>query len=135
MNPPKFIFNVRPELLILSYYLILKHGLCSSFEIGGTPTVRAFSLIFDFQYSIFEIAKQFWRTGGDLNPRYGFTPYDSLANCWFKPLTHLSVISLAKPKAATGHNQNQGIETLISPAIFNTRTFPQREWSARSSAG
>lgn len=31
-----------------------------------------------------------WRRGGDLNPRYGFTPYDSLANCWFKPLTHLS---------------------------------------------
>ncbi len=33
---------------------------------------------------------QNWRRGRDLNPRYGFTPYDSLANCWFKPLTHLS---------------------------------------------
>ena len=31
-----------------------------------------------------------WRRRGDLNPRYGFTPYDSLANCWFKPLTHFS---------------------------------------------
>ena len=35
-----------------------------------------------------------WRRGGDLNPRYGFTPYDSLANCWFKPLTHLSSDSI-----------------------------------------
>lgn len=33
---------------------------------------------------------QEWRSRGDLNPRYGFTPYDSLANCWFKPLTHCS---------------------------------------------
>ncbi len=30
------------------------------------------------------------RRKGDSNPRYGY-PYDSLANCWFKPLTHLSV--------------------------------------------
>ena len=29
------------------------------------------------------------RRGGDSNPRYSF-PYGSLANCWFKPLTHLS---------------------------------------------
>ena len=29
------------------------------------------------------------RRKGDSNPRYGY-PYDSLANCWFKPLTHLS---------------------------------------------
>ena len=30
------------------------------------------------------------RRKGDSNPRYSY-PYDSLANCWFKPLTHLSV--------------------------------------------
>ncbi len=29
------------------------------------------------------------RRRGDSNPRYSF-PYDSLANCWFQPLTHLS---------------------------------------------
>jgi hypothetical protein len=29
------------------------------------------------------------RREGDSNPRYSF-PYGSLANCWFKPLTHLS---------------------------------------------
>src|SRR5450759_2028595 len=31
------------------------------------------------------------RREGDSNPRYSF-PYGSLANCWFKPLTHLSKI-------------------------------------------
>ena len=31
-----------------------------------------------------------WRRKGDSNPRYSY-PYDSLANCWFQPLTHLSV--------------------------------------------
>ena len=30
------------------------------------------------------------RRGGDSNPRYPLTKYGSLANCWFKPLTHLS---------------------------------------------
>ena len=30
-----------------------------------------------------------WRREGDSNPRYSI-PYDSLANCWFQPLTHLS---------------------------------------------
>jgi hypothetical protein len=29
------------------------------------------------------------RREGDSNPRYSY-PYGSLANCWFKPLTHLS---------------------------------------------
>ena len=31
-----------------------------------------------------------WRWRGDSNPRYRFQ-YDSLANCWFKPLTHPTV--------------------------------------------
>ena len=31
----------------------------------------------------------FLRKEGDSNPRYGY-PYDSLANCWFQPLTHPS---------------------------------------------
>ena len=30
------------------------------------------------------------RRKGDSNPRYSY-PYDSLANCWFQPLTHLSL--------------------------------------------
>jgi hypothetical protein len=30
------------------------------------------------------------RREGDSNPRYSY-PYGSLANCWFKPLTHLSM--------------------------------------------
>ncbi len=30
------------------------------------------------------------RREGDSNPRYPYE-YDSLANCWFQPLTHLSV--------------------------------------------
>ena len=36
--------------------------------------------------------QNWWRREGDSNPRYSF-PYDSLANCWFQPLTHLSVLS------------------------------------------
>ena len=36
-----------------------------------------------------------WRRKGDSNPRYGY-PYDSLANCWFQPLTHLSVLDRLK---------------------------------------
>ena len=31
----------------------------------------------------------FLRREGDSNPRYSY-PYDSLANCWFQPLTHLT---------------------------------------------
>jgi hypothetical protein len=31
------------------------------------------------------------RREGDSNPRYSY-PYGSLANCWFKPLTHLSFL-------------------------------------------
>ncbi len=37
------------------------------------------------------------RRKGDSNPRYSY-PYDSLANCWFQPLTHLSKMQNAKCK-------------------------------------
>ncbi len=82
-----------------------------------------------------------WRRGGDLNPRYGFTPYDSLANCWFKPLTHLSGIGLMKIRkfeAAIGLYDNQAIETLDFPrqSVLEGMLPPKMaEWSARSSAG
>ena len=33
--------------------------------------------------------QNWWRREGDSNPRYSI-PYDSLANCWCQPLTHLS---------------------------------------------
>ncbi len=33
----------------------------------------------------------FLRRKGDSNPRYPYE-YDSLANCWFQPLTHLSFV-------------------------------------------
>jgi hypothetical protein len=36
--------------------------------------------------------RAFWRRGGDSNPRYRLSPYGSLANYWFKPLTHLSKV-------------------------------------------
>ncbi len=36
-----------------------------------------------------------WRREGDSNPRYS-NPYDSLANCWFQPLTHLSSMFCAE---------------------------------------
>ena len=33
----------------------------------------------------------YWRRGRDLNPRYGFRPYNGLANRRLQPLGHLSV--------------------------------------------
>ena len=36
-----------------------------------------------------------WRREGDSNPRYS-NPYDSLANWWFQPLTHLSSMFCAE---------------------------------------
>lgn len=45
-----------------------------------------------------------------MNPRYAFTAYDSLANYWFKPLTHHSVAVLETPSfndTATGERSNQ----------------------------
>ncbi len=38
---------------------------------------------------LMDVLDSFLRRKGDSNPRYSY-PYDSLANCWFKPLTHLS---------------------------------------------
>ena len=40
------------------------------------------------------------RRKGDSNPRYSY-PYDSLANCWFKPLTHLSLQKLKTLRSPT----------------------------------
>ncbi len=37
----------------------------------------------------------FLRREGDSNPRYSY-PYDSLANCWFQPLTHLSKVYITE---------------------------------------
>ena len=36
------------------------------------------------------MARHCWRREGDSNPRYGFTPYDDLANRCLQPLSHLS---------------------------------------------
>jgi len=36
------------------------------------------------------IGNQNWRSGWDLNPRYLFCKYESLAKTWFQPLTHHS---------------------------------------------
>ncbi len=40
-------------------------------------------------FRLFLLLKQSLRKRGDSNPRYSY-PYDSLANCWFQPLTHPS---------------------------------------------
>ena len=45
---------------------------------------------FTGQTSISFIFLVFQRRERDSNSRYSF-PYDSLANCWFQPLTHLSI--------------------------------------------
>ena len=51
---------------------------------------------------ILRIFLSYWRREGDSNPRYGFTPYDDLANRCLQPLGHLSkslegIISNAPP--------------------------------------
>ena len=43
------------------------------------------------------------RKRGDSNPRYSY-PYDSLANCWFQPLTHPSKM---------GHLPKSGAKVLL----------------------
>ena len=51
------------------------------------------------------LTKKALRREGDSNPRYGY-PYDSLANCWFQPLTHLSSGRFAEmryPKPLSRH--------------------------------
>ena len=51
-------------------------------------------------FSLMFISEYLKRREGDSNPRYGY-PYDSLANCWFQPLTHLTkTVSVSKNCAA-----------------------------------
>ena len=49
---------------------------------GALTELRYAPYMFMFYFSA--LIKRWW---GDSNPRYRFQ-YDSLANCWFKPLTH-----------------------------------------------
>ena len=66
------------------------------------------------------------RREGDSNPRYSY-PYGSLANCWFKPLTHLSLPSesLAKEYLSQkslsierGKNRKTCTKCKIIPLLF-----------------
>src|SRR5688572_1292356 len=41
---------------------------------------------------------------GGFEPPVRFYPYDSLANCWFKPLTHLSRCRIASFKGSANIN-------------------------------
>ena len=55
------------------------------------------------------------RREGDSNPRYSY-PYGSLANCWFKPLTHLSAfLRLFSPNSRTGFSHSP-----ISPFVLRS---------------
>ena len=67
------------------------------------------------------------RKEGDSNPRYGY-PYDSLANCWFQPLTHpsprLSVIRHALSEmlffesACKGTTKNANTQIFLEKNVF-----------------
>ncbi len=67
------------------------------------------------------------RKEGDSNPRYGY-PYDSLANCWFQPLTHpsprLSVIRHALSEmlffesACKGTTKNAHVQIFLEKNAF-----------------
>jgi hypothetical protein len=53
------------------------------------------------------------RREGDSNPRYSY-PYGSLANCWFKPLTHLSFLSSATKIGKHGLT-SKSVDTYFNP--------------------
>ena len=57
------------------------------------------------------------RKRGDSNPRYSY-PYDSLANCWFQPLTHPSKM---------GHLPKSGAKVLLffDMSKFLTKKVPK----------
>jgi hypothetical protein len=52
------------------------------------------------------------RREGDSNPRYSY-PYGSLANCWFKPLTHLSFRLAERDKNRKSCNKRKIIQNLF----------------------
>ena len=56
----------------------------------------------NFHLLEFHVITLIARREGDSNPRYGY-PYGSLANCWFQPLTHLSVSSKMKTASIAGN--------------------------------
>ena len=63
-------------------------------------------------FSLMFISEYLKRREGDSNPRYGY-PHDSLANCWFQPLTHLTLM-----KAKTQKRECKGSYFLLSANYF-----------------
>jgi hypothetical protein len=67
------------------------------------------------------------RREGDSNPRYSY-PYGSLANCWFKPLTHLSsntnfkIFLTSCATAPEGHPYLQNRMTLLTERDKSRKT-------------
>ena len=65
-----------------------------------------------------------WRTGRDSNPRYASTAYGGLANRWFQPLTHLSVMrhgNAVRRCARVGrlirtHSEDETVLSIRSPS-------------------
>ena len=86
LHPPSHKATADKQARLLVFCEDVKKRLRLLSEVVPDGTVKR-SLAASF--AIFLQKK--WRRGRDSNPRYGF-PYDSLANCCFRPLSHLSAL-------------------------------------------
>ena len=89
-------FTEYPKIIKLGFTHFLKHYL-QVFRLIPHPHYRLEpdKIKRPEKNPIFLQLSLIWRREGDSNPRYS-NPYDSLANCWFQPLTHLSSMFCAE---------------------------------------
>lgn len=78
----------RKLITVCGYYelCLLKVKRCTLRQTQGDKKTPTNSIICGNYLLVVRLIQ---RREGDSNPRYSI-PYDSLANCWFQPLTHLS---------------------------------------------
>jgi hypothetical protein len=80
-----------------------------------------------------------WRREGDSNPRYGFTPYNGLANRRLQPLGHPSAwrvhgVCTAASRACPGQRQTMHHIGGVSPSFPTPIRCATREPSASRTA-
>ncbi len=93
------IFNIhQPLLMFLSFFHLINPAVSHPFQpsryCGGSGISFGVFASLRHEPCGFSSLPSFTllRWERDSNPRYSY-PYDSLANCWFQPLTHPTVIN------------------------------------------